>query len=87
MGPGGILVERAADVAVWQDALSRLWDDAEVYAALSRAARISTGLRVTETGNAIRGRNGRRGMADDDISPRSNCAVTSKSVTTRLRTG
>jgi glycosyltransferase involved in cell wall biosynthesis len=39
VGPGGLLVEREADWSAWTAALRQVWDDAETYDALSRAAR------------------------------------------------
>jgi glycosyltransferase involved in cell wall biosynthesis len=38
VGPGGILVEAESDIAVWQEALSCLWDNAGAYSGYSAAA-------------------------------------------------
>jgi glycosyltransferase involved in cell wall biosynthesis len=38
VGPGGVLVEPDSDFSVWEEALTSLWDDREVYERYSRAA-------------------------------------------------
>jgi glycosyltransferase involved in cell wall biosynthesis len=38
VGPGGLLIEHDAPLALWRDALSRMWDDHATYAALVTAA-------------------------------------------------
>ena len=38
VGPGGILVDPDSEPAVWEEALSRLWDNTEAYERLSGAA-------------------------------------------------
>jgi glycosyltransferase involved in cell wall biosynthesis len=39
VGEGGLLVDADADLAGWERAFARLWDDAHEYAARSAAAR------------------------------------------------
>jgi glycosyltransferase involved in cell wall biosynthesis len=38
VGAGGILVDAESDIAAWQAALARLWDDGDAYAGYCAAA-------------------------------------------------